>query len=291
MARHNYVSLHGQLAAEPRIYITDLGEPKKASLAIRVIRRPFINGEGAITTSKLAVDTPIIMTMNPELITKCAELRLGDMVDLCGVYTTREVVKSTLCPNGHKVAWDGNFVFITPIYICRREQCLSVEQGIELLRQRTEISNRVMVIGTLCRDPVLRESQDGRRTTAVAQYQLAANRRYHIRDGHEEERTDYPWIKTINKQAHEDMEHLRTGSTVFIDGAIQTREIKRTLHCPECGASFEYNEPVCEIFPYSVEYLTNCIFPPKSETEAPSDEITQDDVEDIFHPDDTTPAG
>lgn len=266
MARHNYVSLHGQLVTEPRIYINEVGQPQKASLAIRVIRRPFIvPGEGAVSTGKLSLDTPIVMTMNPELINKCSELRNGDMVDICGVYTTREVKKTTICPQGHKVEWDGNFVFITPIYICRRETGLSQDEGIALLRTRTEISNRVMIIGTLCRDPVLRETTDGSKTTAVAQYQLAANRRYHIRDGHEE-RTDYPWIKTINRQARDDAEHLRMGSSVFIDGAIQTREIERSLTCPECGTTFSYKEPVCEIFPYSVEYLTNCIFPPKEDS-------------------------
>lgn len=261
MARENYVFLHGQVFDRPRIFIDEHGVQRKASLAVRVIRRPYISGEGAVVTGKLSIDIPTVMTMNPELVRACSELRKGDMVDIRGVYTTREVKKKSTCPHGHENIWAGNFVFITPIYICRREHELSEEEGIKLLRERAEISNLVMMIGTLCRDPVLRETSDGKKTTALAQYQLASNRRYHIRDGHEQERTDYPWIKTINKQAREDMEHLRTNSTVFINGAIQTREIEREITCDTCGESYLIKESVCEIFPYSVEYLMNCLFP------------------------------
>lgn len=267
MAKENFVLLHGQVYDKPRVFVDSLGEPKKASLAVRVIRRPFVNGEGAVISGKLSIDIPTIITMNPELVRVCAGLCKGDMVDIRGVYTTREVKKKSTCPNGHENVWAGNFVFITPIYICRREQELSEEEGMKLLRERAEISNLVMIIGTLCRDPVIRETKDGRKTTAVTQYQIASNRRYHIRDGHEQERTDYPWIKTINKQAREDQEHLRTNSTVFINGAIQTREIERQVTCDVCGETYTIKESVCEIFPYSVEYLMNCIFPEKAEGE------------------------
>ena len=268
MARENFVFLHGQIFDKPRVYIDEFGVQRKASLAVRVIRRPFINGEGAIVSGKLSIDIPTVITMNPELVRTCAELRKGDMVDIRGVYTTREVKKKSTCPNGHENVWAGNFVFITPIYICRRERELSEEGGMALLRERAEISNLVMLIGTLCREPVLRESTDGQRSTALAQYQLASNRRYHIRDGHEQERTDYPWIKTINKQAREDVEHLHTNSTVFINGAIQTREIEREVTCNVCGETYIIKESVCEIFPYSVEYLMNCVFPAKEQEQA-----------------------
>lgn len=274
MARENFVFLHGQVFDKPRVYVDGNGVQKKASLAIRVIRRPFISGEGAVTSGKLSIDIPTIMTMNPELVRICSDLRKGDMIDIRGVYTTREVKKKSTCPNGHENVWAGNFVFVTPIYICRREQELSEEEGMKLLRERSEISNLVMLIGTLCREPVLRESSEGQRTTALAQYQLASNRRYHIRDGHEQERTDYPWIKTINKQAREDMEHLHTNSAVFINGAIQTREIEREITCDVCGETYTIKESVCEIFPYSVEYLMNCVFPVKENPESGETDAT-----------------
>lgn len=267
MAKENFVFLHGQVYDTPKVYVDGDGVAKKASFAVKVLRRPTSRGEGTVMTGKLSVDIPIIMTMDTALIQLCATLHKGDMVDIRGVYTTREVKKKSTCPNGHESAWAGNFVFITPLYICPHERELSDEDGLELLRKRSEVSNLVMLMGTLCRDPELREFDSGSsRKATVCQYQLAANRRYHIKDGiHDHERTDYPWIKTAGKQAIEDAERLRTGSTVYINGAIQTREIERKIVCPECGEEYTIKESVCEIFPYSVEYLMNCLFPEKEE--------------------------
>lgn len=262
MAKENFVYLQGQVFDRPKIFVDANGEAKKASFAVKVLRRPTSMGEGSVMTGKLSLDVPVVMTMDRNLIHTCSTLHKGDMVDIRGVYTTREVLKRSICSNGHDITWAGNFVFITPIYICQREQSLSDMQGMELLRQRSEVSNLVMIIGTLCREPELLEFKTNGRKSNVCQYQLASNRRYHIRDGmHEHERTDYPWIKTSGRQALEDAKRLHTGSVVYINGAIQTREIERTIVCPECGASNTIKESVCEIFPYSVEYLMHCDSP------------------------------
>jgi uncharacterized protein YbaR (Trm112 family) len=128
------------------------------------------------------------------------------------------------------------------------------------LKQRTEISNLVMLIGTLCREPELVEFDKGDgQTTKICQYQLASNRRFFIRDGaHESEKTDYPWVKTSGDQALEDMAKLHTGSLVFLNAAIQTRDIDRELVCPVCEEKYTIKESVCELYPYAVEYLRNC---------------------------------
>lgn len=265
MARENCVLLHGQVYERPRVYLNANGEAKRATFAVKVLRRPFLTGEGQIAAGKLYIDYPIVLTSDAELIKVSSTLRKGDMVDVRGVLTTREVTKKSTCPNGHENTSLGNFVFITPIYICRREPELNEEQGMELLRARAEISNVVMIIGTLCRDPVFYEYEDKR--ACMTQYQIAANRRYHIRDGHDEERTDYPWVKTINRQARDDNEHLRLNSTVFINGAVQTREIEREIICEECGEPYSIKEGVAELFPYSVEYLMNCVFDEAPKTE------------------------
>lgn len=264
MAKENFVYLHGQIYDKPRIYINGNGIAKKAAFAVKVLRRPQAKGEGAVTMGKLSIDIPTIMTMDESLIKICQDLHKGDMVDIKGIYTTREVKKTSICPHGHQMTWAGNCVFITPIYICPRENELSDDNGLLLLKQRAEVSNIVMLIGTLCRDPELREFEGANgRKSKVCQYQVASNRRYHIRDGIHDERTDYPWVKTAGKQAVEDAERLRTGSVVYINGAIQTREIDRTLTCPECGEQFSIKEGVSEIYPYAVEYLQNCIFKEK----------------------------
>jgi len=280
MARENTVMLHGQLFGNPQIYVTKKdGTPAQAAFVLKVLRRPFLNGEGQNNMSKLRADFPSIITKDSELIKLCATLREGDMVDIKGVLTTRDVVKKSSCHNGHAVETLGTHVFVTPIYICQREESLSPEKGDMLLRQRCEISNIAMIIGTLCREPVFYEHSD--EGSCMTQYQIASNRRYHIRDGHEEERTDYPWVKTVNRQGRDDMEHLRLNSTIFINGAIQTREINKSITCPECGERFERKEMVSELFPYSVEYLSNCAFPEKKEPEKFIKEVILDGKEGI----------
>lgn len=273
MAKENFVCLHGQVFDRPKVAIDGNGVARKASFAVKVLRRPTSRAEGSVNLGKLTLDVPIIMTMDESLIKICSTLHKGDMVDIRGVYTTREIKKKSICPQGHVNCWAGNFVFITPIYICRREEELSDSDGLALLKKRAEVSNLVMMIGTLCREPELHEFDNATgKKSKVCQYQLASNRRYHIRDGkHDEERTDYPWIKTSGKQAEEDAVRLHTGSTVYINGAVQTREIERDIECPDCHAIYTIKESVCEIYPYAVEYLMNCVF---DETASDDDEST-----------------
>jgi hypothetical protein len=268
MARENLVMLHGQVQTKPRVFFTD-GEPKKAMIAIKVLRRPFLTGNGQIVGGKLYLDCPIVVTTDKEIIKVISEMSEGDMVDVRGVLTTSKVKKSSLCHCGHKNISFGDFVSVTPIYICPRETGVSKEAGLELLRARNEISNVAIMIGTLCRDPESYSATEGnnRNNKVTTQYQIAVNRRYHIHGSSESDRTDYPWIKSFGEQASEDAMRLRTNSTVFINGAIQTREIQRTTVCEECGETYKWTETVSEIFPYSTEYLTNCIFPEREQKE------------------------
>jgi len=204
-----------------------------------------------------------VVTADPDLIKAVASFQTGDMVDVRGVLTTREVMKSSICVCGAKNSAPGNFVFITAIYLCRRETGLSNDEGLELLKQRSEVSNLILMIGTLCRDPESYTNSDNKTAT---QYQIAVNRRYHIRDG-STDRTDYPWVKSIGKQAAEDAIRLQINSTIFINGAIQTREITRKILCTVCGEEYQFAETVTEIFPYAVEYLSNCLFPERENKE------------------------
>jgi hypothetical protein len=265
MARENLFFIHGQVHTKPKIYLSDDGEPKKALIAVRILRRPFLTGNGQIAGGKLYLDSPMVVTTDKEMIEKISGLSMGDMVDVRGVLTLTKVKKKSMCSQGHENITFGDFVYITPIYICPRERGLSKEDGLTLLRERNEISNLAVVIGTLCRDPESYTFPDGRVST---QYQIAVNRRYHIHGSVDSERTDYPWVRSYGKQAAEDAMRLRTNSVVFINGAIQTREIQRTAICETCGEEYSWGEKVTELFPYATEYLMNCIFPEREKEEA-----------------------
>lgn len=126
----------------------------------------------------------------------------------------------------------------------------------ELLNQRNEVSNVIALIGNLCGEPESYQDDTTHRTNT--QYQLASNRLVRLHDGHEEEETDYPWIKTFGQQAMEDSKRLHKGSMVYISGSLQTREIARNVVCENCGKEYSYKDTVMEITPYHVEYLANC---------------------------------
>lgn len=258
MAKENLVSLHGQLIAAPKVYVTSDNKYSKGILVLKTLRRPVMK-DGIIVGSRLYFDCPIILTKNPQLIKQLFEFNVGDMVDVKGVLSTQEVIKTTVCPQcSYKNSTQGNSVFVTPIYICRREQELSPADGIRILKERCEVSNTVAVIGTLCRDPEGHEDDKGQH---YARYQLAVNRKFHIKEDDPSIKTDYPWVKTFGYQALNDAKGLRMGSVVYINGAIQTREIERVTTCEKCGTKYKWKEQVAEIVPYSTEYLANCIIP------------------------------
>ena len=257
MAKENVVFLHGQVQIPPKIYVNKEKILTKAIYAIKTLRRTYFNGQQV--ADKLFFDCPVIYTKNTEMIEMSSTLAQGDMVDIRGVLCTQEVIKSTICSEcAHKNSSQGNMVYIAPIYICRREPEISPEQGLEFLKKRSEISNVVMVIGTLCRDPgfYLNEKEQ-----SSAQYQLAVNRRYRIKEDPPEVRTDYPWVKTHGPQALKDAESLQTGSVVYINGSLQTRDVVRTTTCEKCGAQYTWNESAMEIVPFSTEYLAGCLIP------------------------------
>lgn len=254
MARENLVILHGQVRSTPRLLLGANGEFKSIMVCIRVLRRPTTNSE--ISGAKLQVDCPVIYTRNPDVGAKLQDLEVGDMVDIRGVITSREVKKTTYCPHCEaKNSNPGNMVYVTPIYVCRREVSANDSDGLRMLKERAEISNLVNVIGNLCRDPQYYVDGNGKK---YAQYQLAVNRRFRIAEDMADIRTDYPWVKTFGQQAYEDSQNLRTGSSVYISGAVQTREIERTSICESCGQEYVWPDNAAEIVPYYIGYLRNC---------------------------------
>lgn len=261
MAKENLVILHGAIQCAPRIYADSDGNINKAMLYIKVLRRPSISEK--LSANRLFFDNPIILSKNEKLITQMSELEKDDMIDVRGVLTTREVLKSTICPNcTEKNSVEGNTVYVTPIYICRREQKVAPEEALELLKQRCEVSNMVMTIGTLCRDPEFYQAEN---RSGYVQYQLAVNRKFRIREDPADLKTDYPWVKAYGAQAITDAHCLQTGSVIYINGALQTREVNRTTICPNCGKTYTWVDAATEIVPYSTEYLTNCLLPEKEE--------------------------
>lgn len=257
MSRHNEITLYGKLLKDPSVrYDEEMKVYKNARFAIMTVQ-----GDRDLENyiDHLNYQTPWILTKDPVLAERVSTWHQNDMIEIKGTITTQEGKKKTpRCPNCNQQSLieKANIVYITPIYIDRREQNVTDEQALRLLKKRCEISNHALIVGTLCRNPETFTSAKGKTTTS---YQLAINRKYFIKSDDPLVKTDYPWVKSFGEIAKNDAQMLMTGSEVLIDGYLHTREVTRKQVCDHCGHTFEWNDQLAlEITPYSIEYLKNC---------------------------------
>jgi single-strand DNA-binding protein len=80
--------------------------------------------------------------------------------------------------------------------------------------------NKAILIGNLGADPELRYTPSG---SAVASFSIATTDKWKGKDGQLQERTDWHKIVLWERQAEIAKEYLRKGSSVYIEGRIQTR--------------------------------------------------------------------
>lgn len=80
--------------------------------------------------------------------------------------------------------------------------------------------NKAILFGNLTRDPELRAMPSGMN---VANFSIATNRVFRDRDGKKQEQTDYHNIVVFGRQADTVSQYLKKGSSVFIEGRMQTR--------------------------------------------------------------------
>ncbi len=80
--------------------------------------------------------------------------------------------------------------------------------------------NKAMIFGNITRDPELRALPSGMN---VCSFSVATNRVYKDRDGKKQEQTDFHNIVVFGRQADTVNQYLKKGSSVFVEGRIQTR--------------------------------------------------------------------
>lgn len=80
--------------------------------------------------------------------------------------------------------------------------------------------NIAMIYGNLTRDPELRALPSGMN---VCSFSVATNRTFKDRDGKKQEQTDFHNIVVFGRQADSCGQYLKKGSSVFVDGRLQTR--------------------------------------------------------------------
>lgn len=80
--------------------------------------------------------------------------------------------------------------------------------------------NKAFIFGNLTRDPELRSLPSG---IQVASFGLATNRVWKDKDGAKQESTEFHNIVVFGRQAETSAQYLKKGSSVLIEGRIQTR--------------------------------------------------------------------
>jgi single-strand DNA-binding protein len=79
--------------------------------------------------------------------------------------------------------------------------------------------NKVILIGTLGRDPEVRSTASGMN---VAKFSIATNERYKDRDGQWQERTEWHNIVCWQRMAEIVRDYTHKGDRIYIEGRLQT---------------------------------------------------------------------
>ena len=80
--------------------------------------------------------------------------------------------------------------------------------------------NKVMIIGNLTRDPELKSLPSGVKVTSIG---LATNRSWKKEDGTKQDSTEFHNAVAFGKPAELIAQYCRKGSSLYIDGRLQTR--------------------------------------------------------------------
>ena len=81
--------------------------------------------------------------------------------------------------------------------------------------------NKVILIGNLGRDPEVRYMPSG---DAVANFSVATTEKWKDKNGEMQEQTEWHRVSFFGRQAEICGEYLRKGSSVYIEGRLQTRK-------------------------------------------------------------------
>ena len=250
MATHNSFRGYGQVMLPPRVIKTEEGEYQRASCAIMTLRGKRSIGD---SLENIRYDSPALRTSNQVLCDEISNWKVGDMIEVKGTITSREIIRTNICPAcGAENRVQGVMSYVHPIFCTKIEGNISQEEGIRLLKYRNEISNNVTVIGMLTQEPQYHITAN---KTLIAKYQIAVMRRYRIKEDDPNRRADFIWIKSFGKIAETDKKYLKKGTMIYIDGVVQTINYDRKIICASCNEEFNASETSLEIVPYTVEYL------------------------------------
>lgn len=257
--KENKVMLYGEImgrddkAMEPKFKTNAEGQFVRCQMMLRTVKRIYTENGG---TGVPRYQYPIVRTENPEMIEKMKAYKPGDILQVTkGVLCAVNVRKASTCPVcGCRNERIGLSLYVEPIYMERREGNVPSDQVLGYLTSHSEISNNVSVMGHVAADPHERFSMEGLRSV---QTPIVIKRKYRIKNDSPDKVNDYFLMKSYGQQAQNDLDHLITGSGIYVDGFIQTRNYSKVEICKECSQEYETEDRATEIVPYSTEYLSH----------------------------------
>ena len=244
MAKTNQISLYAAVVKQPSVN----SNHTSAMVTVMVMRADRDSGD---PDSQIKKDYPIIATKDPEIIEQIADWKENDIVTIKGVIVTKSVKNATYCTRcGKENIEEGTLVYVNPVFVDRISTGNTREHAMEEVYRHKEISNELRIVGDVCGDPELVKFKKFN----MCQYSIAVPRTFRVKGSSEEEKTDFPIIKSYGGNAREDLKRLKKGSVVLIDGFLQTRSMKKETEC-SCGTKYLWKAGFMEVVPYETEYL------------------------------------
>ena len=150
MARHNEVTLFGQVIQAPRLLYNDSNPNNQSRKLVRTIGSLAvlrgIRDFGAVD-KRIRLDIPIVLSQNEKIMKMMKQWEQGDIVQIRGTLATVNVMKTLTCPGCQQVeSIQGMLCFINPIFMQTEDKKLTPEEGNKEMRRCSEISNRITVI-------------------------------------------------------------------------------------------------------------------------------------------------
>lgn len=172
-------------------------------------------------------------------------LKEGSWAYVRGMVSTRMVQKILVCPKCSLEKVQN--ILITEVIAFSLPLILSGDYDAS---EMSDMCNNVSIMGEVCTAVRAQPKADS------VMYQVAIERRFHVVE-QGSTRKDFPWVKTFGEQSRCDREHLVPSATVYVNGALQTRELMRRYVCTAegCDGVIEYKDTSAEIISKNTEYI------------------------------------
>lgn len=250
----------------------------EANMAIETKKRTSVTDEYKLR-ARDEYDLPIISTVNKDVMIKgFNDAEKGDVVFVKGTVIAERKKKVLQCPfcgyNGRLNKVSFPVTKIDPVRIVpffraadAAENSPTENKAMKIIRGSYEITNQVLVIGTVCEEPS--EEMYYHDPTSVDtlrdrfEFKIRTSRTRHALERDENKKTNEIRVVTFGKWAYEAYNTIHKNSALMINGAITTKAKKEmhVIRCGECGRKLVGKGSETYLLPYRIEYLKDCDIP------------------------------